>query len=74
MYKHKNYGGPRPEVPRSWRGRGRGGARLARGRGRGRGQEQVSVPHSGTPASTPCGGVKRVVCGRGRCPGPGRAT
>ena len=74
MYNHKNYGGPRPEVPRSRRGCGRGGAGIARGRGCGRGQGQVSVPNSATPASTPRAGVKRVDRSPSRGRGRGRAT
>ena len=71
LYIHKNYGGPRPEMPRVRHGCGRGtgprgGVGQVLGRGGGRG---VPVnPSSTAPRSTtPGGGVKRGrVSGRGR--------
>ena len=71
LYIHKNYGGPRPEMPRVRHGRGRGrgprgGVGQARGRGRGRGAPVN--PSSTAPCSrTPRRGVKHGrVSGRGR--------
>ena len=61
MYIHRNYGGPRPELPRVRRGNPSG-----RGRGRGRGRSQS------TPAPTTPRGVQKR--GRGRVRGSGRAS